>query len=38
MDNLIPVKVALRIRPLNANEKNDSNNEYLKIIDKESQV
>ena len=38
MDNLIPVKVALRVRPLNPNERNDPTSEYLKIISNESQV
>lgn len=40
MDHLIPVKVALRIRPppLSSNNKVNNRGECLKIIEKESQV
>lgn len=37
MDNLISVKVALRVRPLISNQKK-AQEQSIKIVDKESQV
>ncbi|RNA15856.1 chromosome-associated kinesin KIF4A, partial [Brachionus plicatilis] len=37
-DKAIPVKVALRIRPLNQREKNDACSECLRTISNEPQI